>query len=152
MGGATRNLSVDVRGGAFFYPDFDQFKADRCAEVILPDGRLNEACEPLVHQILELANTASFEVLGDWVGLDVRAVEAITESRDERPFNTLETLRARPYLGAHGLRKMYTYLYIDGRCPVENDHLSARWLLLPFGDPLANLETDGRDEWSIEST
>jgi hypothetical protein len=114
---------LDHRGSAFFYPDFDRFNADRCAEEMLPDGRLNEACEPLVHQILDLANTASFEVLDDWVGLDVRAVETIIESRDERPFNTLETLRAMPYLADHGLRKMYTYLYIDGRCPVEMDDL-----------------------------
>ncbi|HJL24212.1 MAG TPA: matrixin family metalloprotease [Polyangiaceae bacterium LLY-WYZ-15_(1-7)] len=51
-------------------------------------------------RILEVANTASFEVLDVHVGLDVRAARGIVE---QRPFATLEELDAVPWVGPSAL-------------------------------------------------
>lgn len=112
---------VDARGAAFFYPNFDDFTAARCDVELDENGQINDGCQPVVHQLLELANTASFEVLDDWVRLDVRAVEEMVELRQTRPFNTLDELREIRYFADVGIAKMYRYLYVDGRCPVEMD-------------------------------
>lgn len=112
---------VDARGAAFFYPDFDDYRASRCDEEVDADGRVVDSCEPVVHQLLELANNGSFEMLDDWVRLDVRAVEEMVAQRETLPFNTLEELREIRYFEEVGIRKMYDYLYVDGRCPVEID-------------------------------
>lgn len=113
--------AVDQRGAAFFYPDFDDFTAARCEVELDENGEINEACAPVVHQLLELANTGSFEVLDDWVRLDVRAAEEMVERRESKPFNTLDELREIRYFADVGIAKMYRYLYVDGRCPVEMD-------------------------------
>lgn len=112
---------VDARGASFFYPDFDDYHAARCADELDADGKVVETCEPVVYQLLELANNESFEVLDDWVRLDVRAVEEMVAQRTTRPFNTLEELRAIRYFEDVGIRKMYDYLYVNGRCPLEVD-------------------------------
>ncbi|MBT8492622.1 MAG: hypothetical protein KJO07_06145, partial [Deltaproteobacteria bacterium] len=77
---------------------------------------------PVVHEILELANTASFEVLDDFVGLDVRAVDEIVAGRSAQPFTSLEQLEAVTFLADATVRGMYDYLYVDGRCPIEVDN------------------------------
>ena len=126
---------LDKRGAAFFYPDFSKFSAARC-EVEIRTGAVNEECLPVVHQLLELANTASFDVLDNWVKLDVRAVEAIVGLREISPLNTMQKLREIPILEDVGLMKMYDYLYIDGRCPLELDPLTG--LIDPPCMPVAN--------------
>jgi hypothetical protein len=112
---------VDARGASFFYPDFDEFTAARCDSEVLENGQVDPTCQPVVHQILELANKGTFDVLDNWVRLDVRAVEEMVELRDSRPFNTLEDLRAIRYFEQVGIKKMYDYLYVNGRCPLEVD-------------------------------
>jgi hypothetical protein len=112
---------VDARGASFFYPDFDEFTAARCDNELRADGTVDDSCAPVVHQILELANKESFEVLDEWVRLDVRAVEEMVALRETQPFNTLEELRAIRYFEEVGIRKMYDYLYANGRCPLEVD-------------------------------
>ena len=110
---------TDAIGAAFFYPDFGDYEAARCPAELTVDGRVDPACEPVVRELLELANTASFEVLDDWVGLDRRAAEEIVELREREPLNRLEQLYAIRYLAEVSVRKMYEYLYVDGRCPSE---------------------------------
>lgn len=112
---------VDARGAAFFYPNFSSYEAARCDEELDAAGKVRDDCEPIVHELLELANNADFEVLDDWVKLDVRAVNEMAYMRETHPFNTLEELRAIPYFADVGIRKMYDYLYVNGRCPVELD-------------------------------
>ncbi len=113
---------IDEQGARFFYPDYERFRGDRCTVEVKGNGELNEACEPIIHEVLELANTASFEILDSWVGLDVRAVESIEETRSAAPLVDLASLRGTPYLDKATLRKMYNYLYVDGRCPTELDN------------------------------
>lgn len=112
---------IDRRGAAFFYPDFDAYTAARCDVELDADGILNDDCEPVVHQMLELANTASFEVLDDWVRLDRRAVEQMVDRRSSHPFNTMDELREISYFKTVGIQKMYHYLYTDGRCELEQE-------------------------------
>ncbi len=113
---------TDMQGAHFFYPDYKRFRGDRCTIEVKGNGELSEACEPIIHEVLELANTASFDILDSWVKLDVRAVESIEASRGAEPFTDLASLRATPYLDKAALRKMYNYLYVDGRCPNEVDN------------------------------
>lgn len=112
---------TDRRGAAFFYPDFDDFVARRCDRELTDDGKVDDSCEPVTHELVELANKASFEVLDEWVGLDVRAVEEIVVQRETRPFSTLDELREIRYFADGGVRGMYDYLYVDGRCADEID-------------------------------
>src|SRR5690606_9589374 len=55
----------DAEGARFFYPDLDRYAGGRC-QVEVEDGIVSEDCAPIVREILELANTASFEVLDLW--------------------------------------------------------------------------------------
>lgn len=112
---------IDARGAAFFYPDFNEYKAARCDEELDANGVVVESCEPIVHALLELANTASEEVLDDWVKLDTRAASSIIEGRRTQPFTTLTQLYDVIYLGPVSVRRMYEYLYVSGRCPLEID-------------------------------
>lgn len=111
---------VDQRGAGFFYPDFDDYTAARCDQEVV-DGEVLDTCEPVVHQILELANTATFEELDVWVGLDIRAAQTIVDGRRSQPFNSLQQLRDVLYIGPVSIRKMYEHLYVSGRCPEELD-------------------------------
>lgn len=113
----------DAIGAGFFYPDFDAYVAARCEVELLADGTVNGDCAPVVHEIIELANTASFEVLDLWVGLDIRAAQAIVDGRLGQPFNELQDVYDVDFLAEVSVRKMYTYLYQDGRCPSEIDEL-----------------------------
>lgn len=113
---------LDAIGAAFFYPNWERYAGGRCQGAeLLADGRVDPACEPVVHEILELANTADMEILDEWVGLDRRAAEEIVASRNTEPFITLEALEDVSYLGPAAVRGMYDYLYVDGRCPTETD-------------------------------
>lgn len=112
---------MDARGAAFFYPDFSDYQASRCAEEVDAEGLVLATCEPVVHQMLELANTGSEDVLDNWVKLDRRAVTTILEQRKTRPFHSLQELYDVLYIGPVSVRKMYDYLYVNGRCPVEMD-------------------------------
>ncbi len=113
---------LDRIGAAFFYPNFLKYRGDRCwgAEV-RPDGTVSDACTPIVHEILELANTASFDVLDRLAHLDRRAVENIVATRATTPFTSLASLDAVPYIGPVSVRRMYDYLYVNGRCDQEVD-------------------------------
>ena len=114
---------LDKIGAAFFYPDFTRFRGDRCApgDELRPDGSVAPTCAPVVHEILELANTATAEVLRQDVRLDIRAVNAIVNTRGTAPFIQLADLDAITYVGPVALRRMYDYLYVDGRCGSETD-------------------------------
>lgn len=114
--------TIDEQGARFFYPDFERFVGGRCTIEIKGTGRVNEDCDPIVHEILELANTASFDLLDDWVGLDRRAAEEVVAIRGTAPFTSLEDLRDVTFLGEGTVRRMYDYLYVDGRCPLEIDN------------------------------
>ncbi|MFU8806857.1 MAG: matrixin family metalloprotease [Bradymonadaceae bacterium] len=111
----------DIRGGRFFYPNFDEFVADRCTFELDTNGHVRSDCAPVVREIVQLANTASFEILDEWVGLDRRGVEAIFEARRVNPFHDLDDLREMDYVKDAAVRKMYEYLYVSGRCPQEID-------------------------------
>ena len=112
---------TDARGAAFFYPNFNEYKAARCDEELDANGVVVEDCEPIVHALLELANTGSEDVLDDWVKLDTRAVSSIIEGRRAHPFTSLTQLYDVIYLGPVSVRRMYEYLYVNGRCPLEID-------------------------------
>lgn len=112
---------TDQQGAAFFYPDFERYPMGRCEEELDAEGFVVEGCEPVAHQLVELANSASREVLDDWVGLDRRAVEELVDRRERAPFRTLPELREVRYFERVGVRKLYDYLYVDGRCPEEVD-------------------------------
>ncbi|QDG50468.1 matrixin family metalloprotease [Persicimonas caeni] len=124
---------TDKEGAAFFYPDYE--KLARCDEELDADGHVREDCVPVEHQIVELANTASAEILDDWARLDTRAVDDILAHRDRQPFHTLADLKAMRYLEEQGVRKLYDYLYVDGRCPEE---LDADGRVLASCQPVAN--------------
>jgi DNA uptake protein ComE-like DNA-binding protein len=111
----------DREGAEFFYPDYERYPMGRCEQELDAEGFVREDCEPVEHQLVELANTASYEILDDWVGLDVRAVDQIVERRESDPFQTLPELREVTYLERFGVRKLYDYLYVSGRCPNEVD-------------------------------
>ncbi len=64
--------------------------------------------------ILEVANTASFEVLDVDVGLDVRAAENIVAQRQIDPFDTIAELDAVPYVGDSALAKLAAYAAAHG--------------------------------------
>ncbi|MGM0559401.1 MAG: M12 family metallopeptidase [Myxococcota bacterium] len=111
----------DHEGAKFFYPDYERYPMGRCEEELDAEGLVREDCAPVEHQLVELANTASYEILDDWVGLDVRAVDQIVERRESDPFQSLPELREVTYLERFGVRKLYDYLYVSGRCPDEVD-------------------------------
>ncbi len=110
---------TDKEGAAFFYPNYESLQ--RCEQELDAEGNVREDCAPIERQIVELANTASAEVLDDWARLDTRAVDDIMAHRDRSPFHTLADLEQMHYLKEHGVRKLYDYLYVDGRCPEEFD-------------------------------
>lgn len=113
---------LDRIGAAFFYPNYDRYSGDRCPGAELrSDGTVNAACTPIVHELLELANTASLDVLDNYVRLDRRAATNIVNTRGTQPFTTLASLDAVAYVGPTAVRRMYDYLYVDGRCPQEVD-------------------------------
>lgn len=113
---------LDAIGAAFFYPDFDRYSGERCPGAELrSDGTINTACTPIVHEMLELVNTAPLEVLDTLVQLDRRAAEAIVAARGTSPFTSLGALDAVAYVGPVSLRRIYDYLYVDGRCAQEVD-------------------------------
>ena len=113
---------LDRIGASFFYPDFTRYRGDRCpGSELRPDGSVDAACAPVVHEILELANTAPAATLRNLVQLDSRAVEAIVTTRTTRPFTQLAALDAITYVGPVALRRMYDYLYVNGRCATETD-------------------------------
>ena len=71
--------------------------------------------------ILEVANTSSFEVLDDDVGLDRRAAQNIVDRR-ESGFSTIEQLDAVPYVGDRALIKLLNFTSIDaGEEPEETE-------------------------------
>lgn len=137
---------ADHRGVAFLYPDLDSFPTGRCAEELDSMGEVNEDCAPVVRQIVELANQARFDVLDDWAGLDRRAVEDILAHRLERPFHTLDDLTEMRFLGPAGVRKIYDWLYVDGRCPQDvefvawEDGVSVCW---PMANRILELAHNG---------
>ena len=113
---------LDAIGAAFFYPNYDKYRGDRCAGAeVRPDGTVNALCAPIVKEILELANTASFETLDTLAHLDRRAVETIIATRATTPFTTLAALDAVLYIGPVSVRRLYDYLYVTGRCAQEVD-------------------------------
>jgi len=142
----------DEQGARFFYPDFDRFAGGRCTVEIKGTGLVNDTCAPIVHEILELANTGSFELLDQWVGLDQRAATEVVSQRSTHPFTALQELRDVTYLGEGTVRRMYDYLYVDGRCPIEIDRegrvdtlcrpVVHRVLELANKAPLAELDDD----------
>ncbi len=113
---------LDAVGAAFFYPNYERYRGDRCPGAeIKPDGTVSAVCAPIVNEILELANTATFETLDTLVGLDRRAAQNIVDRRATAPFTTLEALDAVPYIGPVSVRRTYDYLYVNGRCAQEVD-------------------------------
>ncbi len=112
---------IDRQGTEFFYPDYERFPMGRCDEELDEDGYVLADCAPVAHMIVEFANSASREALDDWAGLDLRAVDDIMATREQTPFHTLADLKEMHYLKEHGVRKLYDYLYVDGRCPEELD-------------------------------
>lgn len=113
---------IDAQGARFFYPDYTRFRGGRCTVEVKGSGEVNADCDPIVHEILDLANTASFELLDDYVGLDRRAVESLVDGRSTQPVQSLADLEELPYIGPDSVRRFYDYLYVDGRCPVELDN------------------------------
>ncbi len=113
---------LDAIGAAFFYPNFDAYRGERCpgAEVNA-DGTVNAACLPVVHEMLEIVNTASFDVLDNYMHLDRRAADAIVAMRGTKPFTTLKALYDVLYIGPVSVRRIYDYLYVNGRCAQETD-------------------------------
>lgn len=112
---------IDKEGVAFFYPDYDRYPMGRCAEELDADGHVLPDCAPVAHHIVEFVNNAPADTLDIWVGLDRRAVEHIMNTRALTPFHTLEDLKQMHYLKEHGVKKLYQYLYVDGRCADEID-------------------------------
>lgn len=113
---------LDAIGAAFFYPNYDKYRGERCTGGELrPDGTVNATCAPIVHEMLELANTASLDVLDNLAQLDRRAAETIVATRATTPFTTLASLDAVPYVGPVSVRRLYDYLYVNGRCAQEAD-------------------------------
>lgn len=113
----------DAAGAAFFYPNFDDYVAARCEVELLTDDTVNPDCAPVVHEIIELANKGSLEVLDKWVGLDIRAANEIVDGRLTSPYNDLQDVYDVTFLGEVSVRRMYEYLYVDGRCPTEMDEM-----------------------------
>ena len=111
----------DKVGAAFFYPNLDEYEGGRCDSELVTNGSVDPTCAPIVREILELANKGSLNDLDVRVGLDVRAAEEIVAIRDSTPFNNLEDLEAVSFLADVGIRRMYDYLYVDGRCDTEMD-------------------------------
>lgn len=66
--------------------------------------------------VLELANTASFEVLDLDVGLDRRAAEGIVA---QRPFTTMDRLDAVPYVGPVALEQLRAWARRSEEPPEE---------------------------------
>ncbi|AWV89380.1 helix-hairpin-helix domain-containing protein [Bradymonas sediminis] len=112
---------IDVQGVAFFYPDFERYPMGRCDVELSDEGDVLEDCAPVAHHIVEFVNNASEDTLDHWAGLDTRAVDDILATRSRSPFHTLEDLKQMHYLKEHGVRKLYDYLYVDGRCAAETD-------------------------------
>src|SRR5690554_3222396 len=96
----------DAEGARFFYPDLDRYAGGRC-QVEVEDGIVSEDCAPIVREILELANTASFEVLDLWADLDIRAATEIVDFRATQPYTELQELRDVSFLGEVTIRRMY---------------------------------------------
>jgi DNA uptake protein ComE-like DNA-binding protein len=113
---------LDAVGAAFFYPNFERYRGERCPGAELrADGTVDPSCAPVVHEMLELANTASFDVLDNRARLDRRAAETIVAMRATRPFTSLQALDDVPYIGPVSVRRIYDYLYTHGRCAIETD-------------------------------
>lgn len=112
---------IDIEGIEFFYPNYERYPMGRCAEELSDEGEVLADCEPVAHHIVEFVNNASADTLDDWAGLDTRAVDDILATRDATPFHTLADLKQMAYLKEHGVRKLYDYLYVDGRCAKETD-------------------------------
>ncbi len=90
------------------------FDWGRCPDAELDDDEwVKPNCFPVVNAILELANNASFVVLDEDVGVDVRGVENIVAARDQRPIDTYDALISLGYVKQAALYAMYDYLY-DG--------------------------------------
>lgn len=112
---------TDKNGAALFYPKLDQRLPTRCGEDELVDGNVARDCELVTTQILDFVDTASEEVLDDWARLDTRAVAAIVTARQERKIRSLDELAELPYVAETALRKIYDYLFLNGRCSQELD-------------------------------
>lgn len=112
---------IDIQGIQFFYPDFDRYPMGRCDEELSADGHVLQDCAPVAHHMVEFVNNADADTLDTWVGLDRRAVDDILATRTLHPFHTLDDLKQMHYLKEHGVRKIYNYLYVDGRCAAELD-------------------------------
>lgn len=132
---ANKLTDYDQRGASFFYPNFEDYPRNRCDRELDDDGNVRAACEPVAHQIVEFANSADREILDEWAGLDTRAVDDIVTRRSETAFHDLEELKSADYLAEHGVRKVYDYLYVDGRCPEEVDEQGR---IVPSCEPVAN--------------
>lgn len=88
------------------------FEWGRCPDAELDDEDwVSPSCYPVVNGILQLANTASFTVLDEDVGLDRRAVENITAARDRRDIDTYDGLVSLGYVKQRALFRMYDHLY-----------------------------------------
>ncbi len=96
------------------------------------DGAIAEGSDD-ARAVLELVNTASFEVLddSDEVGLDVRAADGIYSRRvgadgvadtgDDVPFESLAQLDAVPWVGPSAFRKLLAYALDNGYGSVNCD-------------------------------
>jgi len=69
------------------------------------------SCLPVVNRVLELANTASQEVLDVDVSLDSRAAANIVTIRKDRPFSSFAELWDVDYVKTTAIEKMYHHLY-----------------------------------------
>ncbi len=146
---ANELTEYDKRGAAFFYPNFEEYPRHRCERELDEDGEVRADCEPVAHQIVEFANRADREILDEWVGLDVRAVDEIVEKRQQRAFHDLEELKSEvDYFAEHGVRKLYDYLYVDGRCP---DELDDQGRIVPSCTPVANRVLELANTASMET-
>ena len=114
----------DGVGAKFFYPNLDDYEGGRCDKEILASGNVARSCEPVVREILELANKAPAEVLSDSVGLNLEAIAEITAERGSLPFNKIGDLLDLAAVTEGQVRKMYDYLYVFGRCDLEVDQFS----------------------------
>ncbi len=111
----------DRIGAAFFYPNLEEYEGARCDKEILASGNVARSCKPTVREILELANKATAAVLDERVGLRQAAIDEILSLRDRSPFNKISALLALDEVTEGQVRKMYNYLYVNGRCDIEID-------------------------------
>ena len=83
----------------------------RCPQEVDLDGLIDTRCRPIVHRLLELANTATEQMLDVDIGLDSRAAANIITTRPGNPFTSLVELWDVPYVKTTALKRMYEYLY-----------------------------------------